>query len=98
MATCKCQFGGTQMMNRLYIVLPGINYFQSAVTDYYTFAWFADFFVLKEFQGKGVAKQILHHILEHPWASRLRRIRLNTREAHTLYRQFEFRAPKIRIA
>ncbi len=65
--------------------------FGRVVTDYYTFAWFADFMVLPEHQGQGVAKQILAHILKQDWAKRLRRIMLNTRDAHSLYRQFDFK-------
>ncbi|OQP58997.1 GNAT family N-acetyltransferase [Niastella populi] len=65
--------------------------FGRVVTDYYTFAWFADFFVLSEHQGKGVAKKMLSYILEQEWSKRLRRKMLRTRDAHTLYRQFQFR-------
>ncbi len=65
--------------------------FGRVVTDYYTFAWFADFFVLPEHQGKGVAKKMLSYILEQAWSKRLRRKMLGTRDAHTLYRQFQFK-------
>lgn len=65
--------------------------FGRVITDYYTFAWFADFLVLPEYRGRGVAKQILSHILAQPWSKRLRRIMLNTSSAHGLYRQFEFK-------
>jgi GNAT superfamily N-acetyltransferase len=65
--------------------------FGRVVTDYYTFAWFADFFVLPEHQGKGIAKKMLTYILEQAWSKRLRRKMLGTRDAHTLYRQFEFK-------
>jgi GNAT superfamily N-acetyltransferase len=65
--------------------------FGRVVTDYYTFAWFADFSVLPEHQGKGVAKKMLTYILEQAWSKRLRRKMLGTRDAHTLYRQFQFK-------
>ena len=65
--------------------------FGRVITDYYTFAWFADFLVLPEFQGRGVAKKMLSDILEQPWSKRLRRIMLNTSTAHGLYRQFQFK-------
>lgn len=67
--------------------------FGRVITDYYTFAWFADFLVLPAHQGQGVAKKMLAHILEQHWAQRLRRIMLNTRDAHGLYRQFRFQDP-----
>lgn len=65
--------------------------FGRVITDYYTFGWFADFFVLPAYQGKGIAKKILSHILEQPWSKRLRRKMLNTSDAHGLYRQFHFK-------
>jgi len=65
--------------------------FGRVITDYYTFGWFADFLVLPEFQGRGVAKRMLSNILEQPWSKRLRRIMLNTSTAHGLYRQFQFK-------
>lgn len=65
--------------------------FARLITDYYTFGWLADVLVLPEFQGKGVAKKMLAHLLEQPWAGRLRRMMLNTRDAHGLYRQFGFK-------
>jgi GNAT superfamily N-acetyltransferase len=65
--------------------------FGRLITDYTTFAWFADFCVLPAYHGKGVAKQMLSHILEQPWTKRLRRKMLATKDAHTLYKQFEFK-------
>lgn len=64
--------------------------FGRVITDYNTFAWFADFCVLPAHHGKGVAKQMLTHILAQPWAKRLRRKMLATKDAHTLYKQFQF--------
>lgn len=65
--------------------------FGRVITDYYTFGWFADFLVLPEYRGKGIAKKMLSYILEQPWAKRLRRKMLNTSDAHGLYRQFQFK-------
>lgn len=65
--------------------------FGRVITDYYTFGWFADFFVLPEFRGQGISKKMLSHILEQPWSKRLRRKMLNTSDAHGLYHQFQFR-------
>jgi GNAT superfamily N-acetyltransferase len=64
--------------------------FGRVITDYYTFAWLADFFVLPEFRGQGISKKMLSYMFEQPWSKRLRRIMLNTSDAHGLYRQFEF--------
>lgn len=64
--------------------------FGRVVTDYYTFGWFADFYVLPAYRGQGTSKKMLSHILEQPWSKRLRRKMLNTADAHGLYRQFQF--------
>ena len=66
--------------------------FGRVVTDYYTFGWFADFFVLPTHRGIGISKKLLSFILEQPWSQRLRRKMLNTSDAHGLYRQFQFRS------
>jgi len=65
--------------------------FGRVITDYYTFGWFADFFVLPAYRGKGISKKMLSFILEQPWSRRLRRMMLNTSDAHGLYRQFQFK-------
>lgn len=65
--------------------------FGRVITDYYTFGWFADFFVLPGYRGQGISKKMLSHILEQPWSRRLRRKMLNTSDAHGLYRQFQFK-------
>jgi GNAT superfamily N-acetyltransferase len=64
--------------------------FGRVITDYYTFGWFADFFVLAEYRGNGISKKMLARLLEQPWSKRLRRKMLNTSDAHGLYRQFQF--------
>jgi GNAT superfamily N-acetyltransferase len=65
--------------------------FGRVITDYYTFGWFADFFVLPGYRGKGISKKMLSFVLEEPWCKRLRRKMLNTGDAHGLYRQFRFK-------
>ena len=65
--------------------------FGRVITDYYTFGWFADIYVLPEYRGQGISKKMLTHIFNLPWSKRLRRIMLNTKDAHGLYRQFEFK-------
>ena len=65
--------------------------FGRVITDYYTFGWYADFYVLPEFRGQGISKKMLFHIAEQSWAKRLRRIMLNTSDAQELYRQFGFK-------
>lgn len=64
--------------------------FGRVITDYFTFGWFADFYVLEEFRGHGFSKQMLSYILETNWSKRLRRKMLNTSDGHDLYKQFGF--------
>lgn len=60
------------------------------ITDYATFGYLSDVFVLPEHRGKGLSKAIVNHILEPDWVAGLRNIMLATVDAHGLYRQFGF--------
>jgi GNAT superfamily N-acetyltransferase len=64
--------------------------FARVVTDYATFAWLADVYVLDEFRGKGLGRWLVEVILSHPELQNLRRWILGTRDAHELYRRFGF--------
>jgi GNAT superfamily N-acetyltransferase len=65
--------------------------FARVVTDYATFAWVADVFVVGEFRGRGLAKWLMEVILAHPQLQGFRRWVLATKDAHELYRRFGFR-------
>jgi ribosomal protein S18 acetylase RimI-like enzyme len=60
------------------------------ITDYATFAYLCDVYVLEEFQGKGLGKWLMAVVMSHPELQGLRRWSLVTRDAHGLYRQFGF--------
>lgn len=64
--------------------------FARIVTDYATFAWLADVFVLDTYRGRGLGKWLVEVILSHPDLQRFRRWVLATKDAHELYRQFGF--------
>jgi GNAT superfamily N-acetyltransferase len=64
--------------------------FARVVTDYATFAWIADVFVLSEHRGRGLSKWIMEVILSHPELQSFRRWVLATRDAHGLYARFGF--------
>lgn len=66
--------------------------FARVVTDYATFGYIADVFVLPSHRGRGVSKRLMAAIRAHPELQRLRRWHLVTRDAHGLYEQFGFRA------
>jgi GNAT superfamily N-acetyltransferase len=60
------------------------------VTDYASFAWFCDVFVLENHQKKGISKWMMHALMQHPELQTVRRFMLATRDAHGLYTQFGF--------
>lgn len=64
--------------------------FARIITDYATFGYLADVFVVPEERGRGVSKAMLAAIRAHPDLQGLRRWLLATRDAHGLYAQFGF--------
>ena len=64
--------------------------FGRVITDYATFAWIADVFVLEAYRGKGLAKWLMEIMIAHPKLQRFRRWVLATKDAHELYRKFGF--------
>ena len=66
--------------------------FARVVTDYATFAWLADVFVVEAERGRGLSKWLMEVILSHPQLQGFRRWMLATRDAHELYRPFGFDA------
>lgn len=64
--------------------------FARVITDYATFAYVADVFVVPSHRGRGVGKMIMDAIGAHPELRGLRRWHLVTRDAHGLYAQYGF--------
>jgi GNAT superfamily N-acetyltransferase len=64
------------------------------VTDFATFAWVADVFVLEAHRRQGLSKWLMESILSHPELQHFRRWVLATKDAHELYRKFGFRELK----
>ena len=64
--------------------------FARVVTDFATFAWIADVFVLPEERGRGLSKWLMEVILSHPQLQGFRRWVLATKDAHSLYARFGF--------
>lgn len=64
--------------------------FARVVTDYATFAWIADVFVLTEHRGRGLSKWLMEIILGHPQLQGFRRWVLATKDAQSLYARFGF--------
>lgn len=68
--------------------------FARVISDYATFAYLADVFVIKSHRGKGLSKWLMECILNHPDLQGLRRWILVTRDAHDLYRKYGFQSLK----
>lgn len=66
--------------------------FARMITDYASFAYLADVYILEEHRGKGLSKEMMKKIIQHPQLQGLRRMMLATRDAHGLYEQFGFTA------
>jgi GNAT superfamily N-acetyltransferase len=64
--------------------------FTRAITDYATFAYIADVYVLPSHRGRSIAKRMMEAITAHPELRGIRRWHLVTRDAHALYAQFGF--------
>jgi GNAT superfamily N-acetyltransferase len=64
--------------------------FARIVTDYATFAWLADVFVLDTHRGHGLGRFVVSTLLEHPNLKGIRRFMLATADAHELYRTYGF--------
>ena len=68
--------------------------FARVITDYATFAYIGDVFILEEFRGRGLSKWLMEVIADHPELQGLRRWMLLTRNAHGLYEKTGFVRPK----
>ncbi len=64
--------------------------FARVVTDYATFGNLVDVFVLPEYRGTGVARQLLEAVVDHPELVGLRRFMLATSDKQELYQKFGF--------
>lgn len=60
------------------------------ISDFATFAYLCDVYVLDEHRGNGLSKSMMTLTLHHPKLQGLRRWNLITRDAHGLYAQFGF--------
>ena len=66
--------------------------FARIISDFATYAYLADVFVVEGHRGKGLSKWMMRVIMEFPDLQGLRRFQLATKDAHGLYRKFGFRA------
>ncbi len=64
--------------------------FARVVSDYATFAYVGDVFVINEDRGRGLGKWLMEVMVSHPGLDGLRRWVLATKDAHSLYEKFGF--------
>ncbi len=62
--------------------------FARLVTDSATVGWICDMFILPEQRSKGLGRWLVECMMDHPDVKDLRRILLNTRDAHNLYTKY----------
>jgi GNAT superfamily N-acetyltransferase len=68
--------------------------FARVISDYSTYAYIGDVFVLERYRGQGLGKWLMQCIMQHPSLQGLRRWGLATHDAHGLYAQFGFTSLK----
>lgn len=66
--------------------------FARVITDYATYGYLGDVFVLEEYRGRGLGKWLIETVMAHPQLQGFRRWSLLTRDAHLLYQAFGFEA------
>jgi len=64
--------------------------FARVITDFTSFGYLADVFILEAHRGKGLSKWMMQVLFSHPELQGFRRWMLATRDAHGLYRQVGF--------
>jgi GNAT superfamily N-acetyltransferase len=60
------------------------------ISDYATFCYVCDVYVLEDHRGRELSKAMLAMVMDHPKLQGLRRWSLVTADAHELYRQYGF--------
>ena len=62
--------------------------FARVVTDFATFGWVCDVFIMETHRKTGLGKWLLQSILSHPQLKDIRRLLLATKDADELYRKY----------
>ncbi len=62
--------------------------FARVVTDYATFGWVCDLFILESYRKHSLGKWLVQALISHPGLTTIRRLLLATKDAHELYRKY----------
>jgi GNAT superfamily N-acetyltransferase len=72
--------------------------FARVISDFATIAYLGDIYVLEEYRGQGLSKQLMEQVMNHPNLQGLRRWILLTSTAEWLYEKYNFtKLPKPEI-
>src|SRR5262245_50923776 len=66
--------------------------FSRVITDYATFGYLADVYILEGYRRRGLGRWMINSIISHPSLKGLRRWALVTQDCHNLYRECGFTA------
>ncbi|HXC06735.1 MAG TPA: GNAT family N-acetyltransferase [Bacteroidia bacterium] len=66
--------------------------FARVITDYTTFSYLADVYILEKHRNQGLSNWLMEVIMQHPQLQGMRRFMLATRDAHKLYEKFGFKS------
>ena len=64
--------------------------FARVISDWTTYAYFCDVYVLEAHRGHGLGVWLMETVLAYPELQGIRRLSLTTRDAHALYEKFGF--------
>lgn len=65
--------------------------FARLITDKVVLAYIMDLIIFEPFQGQGLGKMLIRHILELPEIKNVHTVALKTKDAHGLYEPFGFK-------
>lgn len=65
--------------------------FARIVTDYVVFAYLMDIIIFPKYQGNGLGKKLVDHIMACELIQRVTTIALKTKDAHNLYKRVGFK-------
>ena len=65
--------------------------FARVLTDFVTFAYLMDVFIIEKYRGQGLSKKLLKRVLNDEQFNSVKKWMLATKDAHSLYEKFDFR-------